>query len=625
MKIALWLLLLQCTLGALDDLWHHELSERLPQRRSARRELLLHAAREFLYGFIFIGLAWREFRGAWAWLLASLLVLEVLITLADFLEEDRTRRLPPSERVLHTVLALSYGAWLAVFAPLLYGWSLQASLLHPVAYGALSGFLTLAGAGVLLVALRNLTAGLGHLRPPLWVRAPLYAGTRATPRTLLVSGATGFIGTALVRKLLARGESVIVLTRDRGKALDRFGPHVRSVERLEEIAAAERIDGIVNLAGAAILALPWSGKRRELLLESRLNVTRALVRLCERLQRPPAVFVSGSAIGFYGVVAEEECDEGAPPQAGFQSVLCQAWEAAAAPAQALGVRTVWLRTGLVLGRHGGALPLMALPLRLFAGAVLGTGRQWMSWIHLEDVVRLIAFALDHPGVSGALNATAPTPVRHAEFQRALATRLRRPLVARLPARLLHLLLGEMAELLTDGQRVLPRKALSQGFLFRYPGITGALAALYPAQRLRLAGSASEVYFNGECSVCSAEMSRYAGIAEHEALPLRFVDATRVPEAFSNYGLRAEHLESRLYHRDAQGRITSGLDALLQVWDGLPRYRWLGRVLGWPLLHGCGSALYDLVVAPGLARHARRAAARERRRILTRHDTRRELA
>ncbi len=625
MKTALWFLLVQCALGALDNLWHHELCEQLPQRRSAQRELLLHAAREFLYAFVFIGLAWREFHGTWAWLLASVLLLEVLITLADFLEEDRTRRLPPTERVLHTVLALSYGVWLAVFAPTLYRWSLQPSALHAAAYGTLSTFLTLAAACVLAVALRNLVAGLKHLRPPLWVRVPLYAGTCAAPRTFLVTGATGFIGTALVRKLLARGESVIVLTRDRGKALDRFGPHVRIIQNLDEIAAAERVDGIVNLAGARILAVPWLNARRRVLLESRLTVTRALVGLCGRLQRPPAVLVSGSAIGFYGVVAEQDCDETSPPQAGFQSELCQDWEAAAAPARTLGVRTVWLRIGLVLGRDGGALPLMALPVRLFAGGTLGTGHQWMSWIHLEDAVRLIAFALDQPGVTGALNATAPAPVRHADFQRGLATRLRRPLLARVPSRLLRLLLGEMAELLTCGQRVLPRKALSQGFRFRYPGIAGALAALYPGKRLRLAGSASQVYFNGECSVCNAEMSRYAGIAERESLPICFVDATRAPEAFSNYGLRIEHLESRLYHRDAHGRITSGLDALLEVWDGLPRYRWLARLLGLPLLHGCGTALYDLAVAPSLARHARRAAAQERRRLHTRHDTRRELA
>jgi uncharacterized protein len=622
MRIALWLLLTQCALGAWDEFWHHEIRERLPQRRSARRETFLHAARELLYALLFVGLAWREFRGAWAYLLGTVLLLEVLVTLADFIEEDRTRRLPPAERVLHTVLALSYGVWLAVVTPVLYTWSRHATALAPVAYGTLSVLLTLAGAGVLTLAVRNLVAGIGHLRPPLWVREPLYAGRRQAPRTFLVTGATGFIGTALVRKLLSHGESVIVLTRDRDKALDRFGPHVRSVQDLEVIGPAERIDGIVNLAGAAILGLPWFPARRRALLTSRLRVTEAVVCLCRRLQRPPAVLVSGSAVGFYGVLAEGQCDEASPPQARFQSELCQEWEAAAAPAQALGIRVVWLRTGLVLGARGGALPVMARPVRMFAGAVLGSGAQWLSWIHLDDLIRLILFAVDHPGISGALNATAPTPVTHGEFQRALAARLRRPLWARVPAWLARLLAGEMSELLVQGQRVLPRKAIAQGFLFRYPGIGGALAALYPGHRLRVAGSMSEVYFNGECSVCNAGMTHYAGIARDEALPLRFVDATRAPEAFTSYGLRAEHLERRLYHRDAQGRITSGLDALLEVWATLPDHRWLRRALTLPLVHACATALYDLVVAPGLARNARRAA---RARLRARPDTRRELA
>jgi uncharacterized protein (TIGR01777 family) len=625
MRIALWLLLTQCALGAYDELWHHELCARLPQRRAARRETFLHAARELLYAALFIGLAWREFRGAWAWLLAVVLLLEVLLTLADFLEEDRTRRLPPAERVLHTVLALNYGVWLAVFAPTLYAWSQRPGALVPVTYGPLSLLLTLAGAGVLTLALRNLAAGVGHLRPPLWVREPLYVGERQGPRTFLVTGATGFIGTALVRRLLARGESVVVLTRDAGKALEHFGPHVRSVQDLAAIGAGERIDGIINLAGAPILGLPWFAARRHVLLRSRLQVTEALVGLCRRLQRPPAVLVSGSAVGFYGVVAEGECDEDSAPQARFQSELCQDWEAAAAPAQGLGVRVVWLRTGLVLGARGGALPLMARPLRMFAGAVLGTGRQWLSWIHLDDLVRLIMFAVDHPGVSGALNGTAPTPVRHGEFQQALAARLRRPLWARVPARLAQLLAGEMAELLTHGQRVLPRKALARGFLFRHPNLSGALAALYPEHRLRVAGSVSEVYFNGGCSVCNASMSHYAGIARDAALPLRFVDATHAAGDFTAYGLRPEHLERRLYHRDAQGGVTSGLDALLKVWDTLPGHRRRARTLALPLVHGCASALYDLIVAPGLASNARRAAARaQRARLRARDNTRREL-
>jgi uncharacterized protein len=614
MRIVLWLLLAQCALGAYDSLWHHEITERLPYKRSARRELLLHAARESLYAVIFLGLASREWRGAWAWLLAAVLFAEVLLTLADFLEEDRTRRLPGMERVLHTVMAVNYGVWLAVFAPQLYAWSKSASALAPVDYGALSSALTLAAAGVFLLSLRNLYAALSHLRPPYWVRQPLYVGRREVPRTYLISGATGFIGTALTRKLLARGDAVIVLSRSRDKALDRFGPHVRIVQSLDEIDAETRFEGIINLAGAPILALPWVAARRRVLRQSRLQTTTALVELCRRLRHSPKVLVSGSAIGFYGTHADEACDETTPPQRQFQSELCQEWETAAARAQPLGVRVVLLRTGVVLGVSGGALPMMARPLRLFAGATLGDGRQWMSWIHLEDMVRLSIFVLDHPQLSGALNATAPEPVRHAEFQGGLAARLHRPLWARVPAWLMKAALGEMAELLTAGQRVLPRKATAHGFLFRYPNLPAALATLFPAHELRVAGRSSEVYFNGECSICNAEMTHYAGIARAEALPISFVDSTREPEAFIHYGLRIEHLEGRLYHRDAHGRLTSGLDALLEVWARMPRYRPVAWLLALPVVHQCGTAVYDLIVAPALAWNARRRRAHQSRRV-----------
>ncbi len=615
MNLILGLLLIQCVLGAYDSLWHHEFTQALPARRSARRELLLHGARELIYAAIFAALAWRELHGLWAFALAVLLGLEILITLADFLEEDRTRRLPRMERVLHTVLALNYGAWLALFAPVLYHWAASPTQLVPVDHGLASRLLALAAVGVLLMGLRNLAAALRHYRPPGWVRSPLAAGVRPQPRRILVTGATGFIGSALVRKLLLRGDAVTVLSRSREKALDRFGPQVRVVENLAELPAAERIDGIVNLAGAGILALPWFRARRRLLLHSRLATTEAVVALCRRLVQAPAVLVSGSAIGFYGVRGEEECDEESPPQTRFQSDLCQQWEALAARALPLGTRVVWLRTGLVLGRSGGALPRLSLPVRLFAGATLGSGRQWMSWIHVADLVRLILFALDHPAVSGPLNGTAPEPVRHGDFQRALAAQLRRPMWMRVPAWVLRLGLGEMAELLADGQRVIPRKALALGFEFRYRTLGAALAALFPRRQLSLADADTEVYFNGDCPVCSAEMSHYAKLSRADGLPLRFVDSMRAPQAFAACGLRSEHLEGRLYLRDPGGQVVSGLEALIRVWQQLPRYRALARAVSLPGVHAVASVLYDLAIAPSLAWYARHRAAAGTRREL----------
>ena len=602
MSVVLWLLLLQMVLGAYDSLWHHEITQRLPARRSARRELLLHAARELLYATVFVGLAWREWRGLWAWVLGTILVAEVLLTLADFLEEDRTRRLPRAERVLHTVLAINYGVWLGVFIPHLYAWSRLSGGLIPADYGWLSRALTVAAAAVLLVALRNLYAGLRHFRPAYWLRHPYFLGSQPAPRTFLVTGGTGFIGRAVVRRLLARGDAVLVLTRTPDKALDRFGPHVRVVESLEQLEDDAHIDGIVNLAGAAILALPWLRARRRTLLESRVRTTREVVRLCGRLARAPQVLVSGSAIGYYGVRPEGDCDENAAPQAQFQSELCQSWEAAAAAAESLGTRVVRLRTGLVLGSDGGALPMMALPIRCFMGARLGRGRQWVSWIHLVDIVRLIELALDDSSLRGALNATAPEPVRHREFQHALARQLHRPLWLAIPGWVLRMTLGEMSQLLTAGQRVVPSAALGRGFRFKYPLLEPALRAVFapPAD-----ASGAAVYFNGQCPVCAAEIAHYAGIAARTGAPVSFVDSMRDPAAFLGYGLRVEHLEERLYARSPEGLVTSGFEAVLQVWRLLPRYRVAARVLQMPgLRHGAVGA-YDLLIAPMLARWARR--------------------
>jgi uncharacterized protein (TIGR01777 family) len=605
MTTVLTLLLVQCVMGACDSLWHHELEARLAHKRSARRELLLHSCREFLYAIIFFGLAWREWRGIWAGVLSALLLIEVLLTVADFLEEDRTRRLPATERVLHTMLAVNYGVWLGVFVPRLYDWARQESALAAASYGWQSTLLTIAAAGVLMSAARNGYAALLHSRPPYWVRHPFYVARRRSARTYLVTGATGFIGTALVRKLLGHGDGVIVLSRDGGKALERFGPHVRTVESLAQLDETARIDGIVNLAGARILAFPWTRGRRRKLLDSRLGVTREVVRLCRRLQRPPEVLVSGSAIGFYGTRDGEECDEGSGPRTQFQSELCQRWEGMAADAEPVGVRVVLLRTGLVLGTAGGAVPMLSLPVRLMAGATLGSGVQWVSWIHIDDVVRMIELALERTSLHGALNATAPRPVRHSQFQHSLAQSLHRPLWARIPGWPLRAVLGEMTDLLLRGQRVVPRKALTHGFQFKYPELDGALAGLFGGRQLRIAARPAEVYFNGECPVCNAEMTHYAGIASNDSLPICFIDSMREQRAFVQYGLSVEHLERRVYLRDAHGRVSSGFEALLKLWLMLPRYRWLAHVLAMPPIRQVATAGYDLIVAPFLAWLARR--------------------
>ena len=314
-------------------------------------------------------------------------------------------------------------------------------------------------------------------RRPEWVRVPIAAGTSASGRTVLVSGATGFIGGHLVRRLVARGDQVMVLTRDADRALDRFGAHVRIVTRLGDVDPGTRIDAIVNLAGARILGLPWTKARRHKLRVSRIETTRALVDLCARLPRPPLIFISASAVGYYGIRGDEPVDEQEGPQPIFQSQLCQEWEAAADEAGGIGARVVKLRIGPVLGRDGGALPQLAVPVRLGLGAVLGSGGQWMSWIHIDDLISLFDFALDTPELRGVLNAVSPGAVTHAQMQHAIARALHRPLWLRVPAVAVRAGAGEMAQLLVDGQHVVPARALASGFRFRYPHLNEALADL----------------------------------------------------------------------------------------------------------------------------------------------------
>lgn len=486
------LLSLQAMMGAFDNFWHHELEARLPSRISARHELRLHAAREAIYGVVFIGLGWFEWRGAFAVLLGALLAVELLITLADFLEEDRTRKLPPFERVLHTLLTISYGLFLGFLAPVLGDWLRLPTALAFTDHGWPSWLLTLFGVGVFAWAVRNALAVMSLSSQVAAQAGETSAATaasawqRAEPaeRAVLVTGATGFIGRALVPQLQREGRRVIVLSRDAQRARTTFGPEVQVVENLDIIAPDTLIDAVVHLAGARVLGLPWTAARRRELLSSRVDVTQALLGLMRRLARPPRVLVSASAVGYYGGTPEptaEPLDETSPPRPGqFQSDLCSAIEHEARRAEALQVRVVRMRFGVVFGRGDGAYPMLALGARLGLGAVLGSGRQSAPWIHLDDVVGLIRFALANDALSGPVNAVAPDTPSQARLAKAMAASFGRPQWLRLPGAPLRWAAGEMSSLLLDGQWVAPHAALAAGYTFRHPELDEALADL--AQR-----------------------------------------------------------------------------------------------------------------------------------------------
>ena len=295
---------------------------------------------------------------------------------------------------------------------------------------------------------------------------------------IAIAGGSGFIGTALVRRLVARGDDVAVLTRSAKRVRD--GRPVlwdgRSVGPwADEVASS---DAVVNLAGENIAGGRWTEARKKALVASRLEATGAIVAALRRKPEQPRVLVNASAIGYYGLHGDQELDESSPRGAGFLAGLTGQWEDAAREAGSL-ARLVILRFGIVLSPAGGALAKMLPPFRLGAGGPVASGMQWMSWISLADLVRMIEWALDHDEVSGVVNATAPNPVRSREFARALGRVIHRPAILPTPAFALRLAFGEMAdEVLIGGQRVLPVRASRAGFQFESNELEDALRRLF---------------------------------------------------------------------------------------------------------------------------------------------------
>lgn len=285
---------------------------------------------------------------------------------------------------------------------------------------------------------------------------------------VLVTGGTGLVGIPLRRALADAGHEVRLVTR-RPAAHD---TRAVSWEALPDAIAGT--DAVVHLAGAPVAGGRWTPARKADIRDSRVETTRAVVRAIAATGSRPGVLVSASAIGFYGPRGDELLDEDAPPGTGFLADVCRAWEDAAREAERFDVRVVRVRVGLVLAQEGGALAAMLPPFRLGLGGPLGGGRQWMSWIHRDDVVALLVAALSGVTWRGAVNATAPHPVTNADFARALGRAVHRPAVLPAPAFALRLVLGEMAAMLLDGQRVVPAAATAHGFAFRFPYLDGAL-------------------------------------------------------------------------------------------------------------------------------------------------------
>jgi uncharacterized protein (TIGR01777 family) len=299
-----------------------------------------------------------------------------------------------------------------------------------------------------------------------------------------VTGATGLIGRRLVERLKARGDEVTALARDPDRAGAALGVEAVPWDGLESPAPAEAVrgrDAVVHLAGEPV-AQRWTGSARRRIHDTRETGTRNLVAGLREASPRPGVLASASGVDYYGARGEEEVTEADAPGADFLARVCRAWEGEAQRAEELGLRVARLRTGVVLSRRGGALGKMLPPFRLGVGGPVAGGRQWMPWIHHDDIVGMYLAALGDGRWSGPVNACAPRPVTNREFSKALGRALRRPAIVPVPAAALRLLYGEMALIVTTGRRAIPRRALNWGFPYAHPDLDEALSSALQAPR-----------------------------------------------------------------------------------------------------------------------------------------------
>ena len=299
---------------------------------------------------------------------------------------------------------------------------------------------------------------------------------------VVITGGTGFIGTALTSVLLERGDKVTLVTRSPVVAQQSWDGRIEA--RLWNgrdpgpwVMAVNGADAVINLAGESVAGGRWSAARKLELIKSRIDSTRAVVKALEAATERPPVLVCASAVGYYGANPKGDCPESAAQGSDFLAALCGQWEREAAAADKLEVRVVMARIGVVLGKTGGALAKMLTPFKLGLGGPLGSGRQPFPWIHLDDAVGAILRSIDDVKLAGPVNVVAPEAATNAKFTKALGRALHRPAFLPAPAFALRLALGEMSTLLLDGQKAIPKRLLDAGYVFKHPSVEGALASL----------------------------------------------------------------------------------------------------------------------------------------------------
>ncbi len=297
-------------------------------------------------------------------------------------------------------------------------------------------------------------------------------------KKFLITGGSGFIGSRLIPVLLALDNEITLLSRNPMLTASKFDGAVKVIEDFNQLDDCAKFDVVINLAGQGIADKRWTNRVKQQLRDSRLNLTHSLVTCLERLEQKPECLISGSAIGYYGDRNDEIIDESYQQDNGnsFSQTLCMDWEREASHAEILGIRTCYLRTGIVLGPDGGALAKMLPPFKMGLGGPIGDGQQWMSWIHIDDLIGIMLHAMNHKDICGSLNGTAPNPVTNKDFSTQLGHRLNRPAFLTLPSFAVRLLMGQMGEeLLSSGQRVVPKKIMDSGYDFQFKELENALS------------------------------------------------------------------------------------------------------------------------------------------------------
>ncbi|QYO66250.1 TIGR01777 family oxidoreductase [Leptolyngbya sp. 7M] len=292
---------------------------------------------------------------------------------------------------------------------------------------------------------------------------------------ILITGASGLIGKALQRSFTEKGYQMLLASRSEAKDDKHIQWNVETGFAEEDLGRLEALDAAIHLAGENIAGLRWTDEKKKAIRDSRVFGTRTMIEAFAKLEQRPKTFIAGSAIGFYGDRGDGELTEASPSGNTFLAETCKEWEAESRRAEDLGIRTVLLRTGIVLSKDGGALATMLTPFKLGLGGVIGSGKQWMSWVSLDDVVEIVNFVLEDEKVRGAVNVVSPNPATNEEFTKTLGEVLYRPTILPLPEFAVHMVFGEMGDaLLLDSTRVRPKRLLDSGYKFKLPDLRSAL-------------------------------------------------------------------------------------------------------------------------------------------------------